>query len=236
MSEPKDMRIPMSEAKESVIPDSLTVNLTHHSFSGPLVRVIISFGDEQNEVSVPLNLLRASSRYFQKATKPEWNELRGQQDMISIEAEPQVFKAYVHWLHLSTLPCPSAGKNYEDCNKDYIFLAKLYVMGEELMDTKFQNDILDTIIATSNKSCYLPIGQPVAIIYAGTPAKSPARRLMVDFCVYSAHDDNSWTKHFPNCPKEFLVEVLGAIVKLRDTPPAGTRPWKGSHMSYHEPE
>lgn len=179
---------------------------------------------------MPRDLLRSSSEFFRKATKPEWIELRV--DALRVEFEPDLFKAYIHWLHLATVPRQSDGIDY----LDYPYLAKLYVMGEELMDVKFKNAIVDTIVAISIKHTWCPIGEAVSIIYAGTSESSKARRLMVDYCVNNANSDSSWTNEFQNCPKDFLAEVMKEMVKSRVKPVDSQKgfPRLDDLRSYHE--
>jgi hypothetical protein len=112
-------------------------------------------------------------------------------------------------------------------------LAKVYVLGEELMDVKFKNDVLDTIIATATEACYYPIGEAVAIIYEGTTTSSPGRRLMVDFLVEIA-EDSSRMDEFDNCPKEFLVDAMKALVTRRKR--LNRQPWEADCRPYHEKE
>ena len=229
MSTPKDARIPMSDAKESVTSGITCMFTDLRSISGPIVRVALSDIDKTDEVFVHLQILRSSSKFFQSATKPEWNELRDKPNTINIRVDPQVFKAYVHWLYTGNMP-----RLFDDPDDEFAFLAKLYVLGEELMDVTFKNIIIDIfVVVTVEDRCY-PIGEPVAIIYAGTPASSPARRLMVDFCAHVANvKDDSWLIEFPECPKEFLVDALTATITLRTETP-GSRPWTQSQSSYHE--
>ncbi|KAJ4291131.1 hypothetical protein N0V90_010329 [Kalmusia sp. IMI 367209] len=106
-------------------------------------------------------------------------------DQRDVQVEPKVFKAYLHWLKHATIPRPSNGPD----QNDYPFLAKLYVLGERVGDVRFKNAMIDTIIAVSVKARWCPVGEPVSIIYDGTKASSPARRLMTDFCAHNAGND-----------------------------------------------
>jgi hypothetical protein len=128
--------------------------------------------------------LSKSSQFFQRATKPEWDELRDQPGTINVEGKPDVFQHYLNWLYSGSIPCQSDDLGLVGT---YLLLAKLYVLGEELVDIKFKNCILDTFIATTSSHREYPIANCITTIYDGTPANSPARRLMVDFVVYAAH-------------------------------------------------
>jgi hypothetical protein len=124
------------------------------------------------------------------------------------------FKLYAHWLYTGTIPLPQFRK--DETTKYFETLARLYILGEALLDTKFKNEVIGAIIATSQENSYWPIGRPVAIIYNGTLPGSPARRLMTDVCAFKFQDnDTSWTNEFDNCPKEFFQDVVRAMAKQR---------------------
>ncbi|KAF2444403.1 hypothetical protein P171DRAFT_444593 [Karstenula rhodostoma CBS 690.94] len=227
MSEPTDPRISQAKAKD---------------FGGPMIRVIfapkgddpISVGQvgkaQGEELWVPLNLLRSSSQFLKAATKPEWDDLCEVKRTITLSSDPMLFKAYVHWLYMGTIPRPD--DNAPD-HKDYPFLAKLYVLGEELLDAIFKNRTIDAIIAVYIKSKLWPIGETIRIIYEGTPEGSPARRLMADGFARIAYDHPSWMKEFKNCSHDFLVDVSRAMVSVRQ-PPSGKFLDDIDHKSYHE--
>jgi hypothetical protein len=136
-------------------------------------------------------------------------------------------------LYLGTIPRPD--DNAPD-QQDFVFLAKLYVLGEELMDVKFKNMIVGTIVAVSTKSRWSPIGEAVSIIYEGTSEGSPARRLVVNYCAHNGQNNPSWTDEFKNCPYEFLVDAMKAMVCTRPSPasPEGSFPVGIEYKSYHE--
>jgi hypothetical protein len=185
-------------------------------------------GDENHKITVHQDLLIKSSKFFTKAVEPKWKDLRGDPNAIELTHIPlYTFQIYVHWLYFGTLPIDGKGKEV------FPTLAKAYVLGEELMDVKFKNDVLDTIIATAIEASYYPIGEAVAIIYEGTTTSSPGRRLMVDFLVDIAQGP-SWMDEFDNCPKEFLVDAMTALVTQRKR--LGQQPWEADCRPYHEKE
>ncbi|OAF99708.1 uncharacterized protein CC84DRAFT_1169223 [Paraphaeosphaeria sporulosa] len=191
----------------------------------------VSKAQQEKGLSVPLNLLRSSSQFLKAATKPEWDDLRDDGRTVTPRCDPVLFKTYVHWLHSGTIPRPD--DNVPDY-KDFVFLSKLYVLGEYLMDVIFKNAIIEAIIAISIKEKYCPIGEAVRIIYEGTSAGSPARRLMTDFCASNANDDPSWTDEFQNCPHEFLVDTMKALVSARPRT-SGEYPLDIKYEHYQEP-
>ncbi|KAF2444398.1 hypothetical protein P171DRAFT_32017 [Karstenula rhodostoma CBS 690.94] len=220
------------------------LQLTEHRFSGPVIRVIVKYHAEQDdrvgegkeikpiEFWVPRDLLRHSSKFFQAATKPEWDALRDKSHTVTISfIEPELFQAYIHWLYLGTIPC-TGGDNLDD-ESDHILLANLYVVGERLMDSKLKNDLLDTIANMADD--YFPGAAAICTIYEGTPPESSARRLLTDLCVWGAHaNDNSWPVEYDEYPREALLDILKAMTRLREiSVPNDHSPWH-KLQDYHE--
>jgi hypothetical protein len=189
--------------------------------------ITIVVGEKKDKVVIYKAILVESSKFFKKAVKPEWSSLRPDPDSIELEhMDLDTFKLYVHWVYFGAIKLPE-----EDVDGVYTALAKAYVLGEELMDVKFKNDTLDTIIDVLWKSDDWPFGEPVAIIYNGTIEKSPARRLMVDICACYVSIHSNRTREFKNCPKDFLLDAMTALAE-------GECNWKqlGSKSLYHEDE
>ncbi|KAF1970371.1 hypothetical protein BU23DRAFT_649934 [Bimuria novae-zelandiae CBS 107.79] len=190
--------------------------------------------DEQvEEVWVQRDLLRSSSKFFHSATKEEWNTSRDEKHSdykltlginskitrvaISLSACISLTSIAVHYLYVSTVPAP------DDTCADYrreisespareifIFLAKLYVNGEELIDLRFKNAIMETIAATANRILY------------GTTQGSSARRMMAEMYARIAHA--TWTQNFEKLLKDVIVDILSLTVKVRKAH-NDRRPW-----------
>ena len=195
------------------------------SLYGPVVTIVI--GEKKVKIVVHKAILVESSKFFKKVVKPEWGAIRPDPGIIELEhMDLEIFKLYVNWVYFGTIKLSK-----EDINDVYTALAKAYVLGEELMDVKFKNDVLDTIIDVLWKLDDWPFGEPVAIIYNGTTETSPARRLMVDVCAYYISIHSSRTQEFKNCPKDFLLDAMKALAE-------GECKWKqlGSKSLYHEEE
>lgn len=74
-------------------------------------------------------------------------------------------------------------------------LSKLYVLGERVLDTELQHAVIREIVRLSSLkdktgTRWFPIGPTVTRIYDGTPAGSPARRLMVD--THTSQGNQRW--------------------------------------------
>ncbi|KAF1970370.1 hypothetical protein BU23DRAFT_433258, partial [Bimuria novae-zelandiae CBS 107.79] len=160
-------------------------------------------------------LLCSSSKFFQAATKDEWDALRpgDQKQTVTVEFEPDLFKSYVHWLYSGTIPRPD---NDEPSFDYYEYLARLYVMGEEIMDISFKNVLLEnfaamTLRGSNNGTHRYPGRTTICIIYQGTIKESPLRRMVVG--MYSALARENW--HFQGLPEEAMVDILRAMAQRR---------------------
>ena len=192
------------------------------------MKVIV--GLEKREFFVHEKVLAASSAFLQAALKEEWRE--GQARTIKLpEEDPTTFYGYIQWLYAGKLPCQSSEK--------YCFLplAKLYVIGEKLIDDKLQDRVLDAIIATHRKEQCYPSKTTVKTIYHATPEGSPGRRLMVDmhllFGAPEAISNKNEETHL-----DFLVDLTKALLKGR-TISEKTREehlelYSGTPCSYHK--
>ncbi|KAF1973566.1 hypothetical protein BU23DRAFT_132900 [Bimuria novae-zelandiae CBS 107.79] len=217
MAPTKDHRILKSKSKE---------------FGGPTIKVIVNYEDEQDgqtektdsftqleqhakaeprQFYVPRDLLRASSKFFQAATKCEWDASRDDKHTISIVSDGDAFNSYVHWLYLGTIP--RVAEDDVPLGFDTPFLATLYVLGEQLKDAVFKNAVLETIVHMALTNLVIPSGEAVRVIYRGTSEGSPARRLIADFCSYMATD--WWCEDIDEYLEEALRDALKATVLLR---------------------
>lgn len=115
--------------------------------------------------------------------------LQDQKQTVTITNEPDVFKAYVHWLYFGTIPRLTNDDSITSAGSDYNTLAKLYVVEEESMDTCFKNVVIGNFTAVSARSYkghqIYPGARSIPIIYEGTTKDSQMRRLIAD--MYSNH-------------------------------------------------
>jgi hypothetical protein len=202
--------------------------------SGPFIKV--SVDGKTTPAIIHKDVLCATSQFFKSAAKPEWSELRAEPHDLKLPIDQpaaDAFPVYQHWLYSGKLPISG-----EPVPQVFESLAKAYALGEVLLDTRFRNDVIDTIIVTWNECRYSPIGKPVAIIYEGTPPGSPARRLVSEMCAFMFHDHPSWMNELGHCPTDFFGDVLKVMAKFRNgtLEPERPWPWEESCEGYHEKE
>jgi hypothetical protein len=97
--------------------------------------------------------------------------------------DPGVFEGYLRWL------C-ARGVDAKSGDNAHGHLARLYVLGEKLVDAKFQEAVLKELIKNVRELEKYPSTETIKIIYNGTTEGSPARHLLVDF--YACRASAKW--------------------------------------------
>jgi hypothetical protein len=159
--------------------------------------VILLVSPKEEKLVVYETYLARDSAFFKAALKKHWTE--GQTRIIKLpEESSEPMQHYISYLYGGKLPTHYQvdGSPYTaDCNLSEL-LAQLYVLGERLLNAKYQDTIIHEIFRLS-KIAYGPqkvtyyLGTPfVNVVYQGTTSQSPARRMIVDVAVY--HDSKAW--------------------------------------------
>lgn len=145
--------------------------------------------------------------------------------------EPDIIEAYLGWLHDGIVEAPASSNAFD---QTFPFLAKLYVLDEELQDSAFCNAVMDTVLKEMDKpqwsSVQLPSPKAVNTLYNGTPDGSPARDLMVDLHVkYFTFEKSDMDDY---CG-EFLPDMLVAATKAIAY--ADYKPQFRDRVKWHKP-
>jgi hypothetical protein len=170
--------------------------------------VTLHVGPTEHVMIAHASYITHNSDFFKAALKKEWIE--GQTRVIKLpDDRPDVVSHYLYYTYSKALPSASDAGAINDCNFEiiryYELLAELYVLGERLQDQSIRTAVIDSIVG-SWKDNFLITG-PANIIYCGTTAGSPARRLMVDlFLAYGAECE---LHH--RCEADFLIDVARAF-------------------------
>lgn len=139
------------------------------------------------------------------------------------DENPIIFKAYVQWLY----------SHHIDTTHDTIKWAHMYVLGERLMDLEFQDLVLETMARECSKRREYPtFGGPIDIIYNGTLAGSPARKLLVDF--YCCAGGSTWVEdedYASEAPAEFVNDLIRGLMANKKKG-KGEYPWEADRAAY----
>lgn len=104
----------------------------------------------------------------------------------------------------------------ENSAREYNDLVKAYVIGDKLLNTNFQNSVIDAIvekstIANADGQRYYPGEEAVKHVYHNTTESAAIRRLFVDMYVDTAVPN--WLHG--ELPKEFLYLVAEGLMKKK---------------------
>ena len=171
----------------------------------------VRVGPDEHGFYIHPSVISQTSDFFKAALKKEWAE--GQERIIKLpEDDPVIFETYVQWLYTGTIFC----KTREEYH-NYNLLADLYIQGEKLIDTFFQDAVVNAIVAATRSydvdgSRSWPGERTVNIIYENTTEGSPARKLMLD--IWHDQADSSWRcESTKTLTQEFLADLTFALIK-----------------------
>lgn len=191
----------------------------------------IIVGEEERTFTAHEPVLLASSVYIQRAMSGRWNESITNTIRLP-EIEPDIFAIYLYWRYFGVLPVQNTDPEAEDLE-----LAKSYVLGDRIMDTSFQNKVIeafvekrDELVLFKSRRCFSSVA--VKYIYENTLESAKVRKLLVDLYVLTC--ESSWLlscRHKDHLPHEFLVELSA---RLMDRPPRRDNPGSISAEDYFE--
>jgi hypothetical protein len=172
---------------------SEAVSLPHPRLFHPDVMIILLVGPDEQRMAVHGQLLSQDSRFFQAALKEEQLEDQGKNRVIRLPEESPIHMGY-YVEHMHGLPPPTHAlgekSHYRvpEITEHYKLLAELYVVGERRMDAKYQNQIIQELFRLVQLTGKSPGTDYANIIYQGTTAESPARRVAVDYAARCVGD------------------------------------------------
>jgi hypothetical protein len=183
-------------------------------------------------------ILTKTSDFLRAALKQEWQGPTPRPIDLTDE-DPKYFGMYVQWLYTGKVSVPrityidNGGTKVETPSSKA--LARTYVLGARLVDSAFQNAILQAIMDCADEDHCSPGLSDIGIIYAGTVALSPARKLMVDIWTHYAHEEWKLKNVVGIAGEEFANDLVQALIKRRP-PPDGTgtavAPWVKKPQNY----
>ncbi|KAF2641196.1 hypothetical protein P280DRAFT_398397, partial [Massarina eburnea CBS 473.64] len=200
--------------------------------SGEAVKVTVGSSPKQETFYIPKSVLQSSSAFLRAALKPEWAGDTCRPIDLTDE-NPTAFGIYAQWLYSGRFLFKLKGA--ADLSDNWITLAQTYVLGEKLMDTTFQNEVIDAVFAYRTQAgVCIPTYRTIKIAYEGTCAGSPMRKYLVDTYVWSVHISWTFKNIVEDTSVEFLQEVLEALVKIRPTNKRGEQaPWTKAAELYY---
>lgn len=188
-----------------------------HSFTGKTIEIRIKNKTFHIHQSVICN----TSEFFKNAVKVEWAGVEKKPIDLGNESR-DTFNIYLGWLYAKSL------YHVSYLSSTWTQLTEAYVIGEKMMDVTFQAAVMDAMIGhRTYQTQWFPTIQNINTIYDGTVEASPARRPMVNLCVW--RDGSPWknkNKLAEEMHEDFVDDLLSALLDQRK-PPAGKShaPW-----------
>ena len=181
--------------------------------------IIITVGTCEKNFFVHEEVIRASSAFLKAALSKEWKDC-GERSLKLPEADENAFKAYVQWLYTGRVLDVSLDEieGPHDHEPNFFALAKLYVFGEQILDTTFQDYIVDAIVDAikepGQQRVRVPIHPIIDLIWPNTSRGSPARRAIVDTWARFAAPQSLTPEVESN--HEFIFDLSYALLQNRD--------------------
>ena len=143
-----------------------------------------------------------------------------------------IFTIYHMWLYFGYIFTRSEDeeKNASSTSStaEWGLLFDSYIFGKKIQDSNFKDALMDAIINKINTINEFP--DRVQQVYQNTPQNSPARRLLVEACLY--YDSEAFTQMAAG-NAEYLQDVALAFMNAKKTKRDFTCPAEES-CEYHE--
>lgn len=192
-------------------------------------------------------MIRSSSSFFDKALAGEWKEALNRTVEMPSD-DPDVFAVYMHWLYCGTIPIlyhkerhSIKGDEFFSSAEHYA-LVKAYILGDKILDPRFQNAIIDAIAEKVNKEGqgrgqhYCPGSYVIRYVYENTRDLDPIRHLFA--AIYVRYGDQTWILFRQDSlkgenndnhllPPTFLLDLAAALFQNQESLPPGDSldPW-----------
>jgi hypothetical protein len=178
------------------------------------------------------------------AMQPEWAERTEDANTLDLSDDPlEIVTLYLQWLYSGQVPVIIfKGDDYDSakrsCEAGKIFstFAKAYIFGEKVMDATFHNAILLEYIETERVFRWYPEVDVIAIVYEGTTAGAPLRRLISDEIACNANGHAGWVEYFDKCSREMLADTIKNMAAVRSFSSTNltTQPTNGTYLEKEE--
>lgn len=182
------------------------------SLQGGMITIVMgSPGNRVTDFAIHRELITRRSAFIREALNKNWKEAKT--GIIRLpEDEDDIFALYHAWLYTGYIDsrgeAPDDGGIGQDndmfTSKEYEKLAKCYILGDKLLDTRFKDCTVDCILSVlrvSRKFDHSLSG----LVFDNTLAGSPLRELWLD--IYTLCGSPNWLKDSGEYPQDFLLEL-----------------------------
>ncbi|KAF2444471.1 hypothetical protein P171DRAFT_334923, partial [Karstenula rhodostoma CBS 690.94] len=160
----------------------------------PASMVTVRVGADQQTFAAHASFLCTRSDFFRTALSGErWQEAKSR--IVNLpDDNPKIFEMYLG--HVYTRKIDTARTELDDpyamdaavykatMQEEYADLFQLYVLGEKLLDNSVKDAAISAVFKRAegryNGCRCSPSTKHLALVYEGTPAGSPCRRILID--------------------------------------------------------
>ncbi|KAJ0412944.1 hypothetical protein BJY00DRAFT_320295 [Aspergillus carlsbadensis] len=182
-----------------------------------LVHVYV--GQQQHHFILQERPLREVSGLVAKALTAGNNEIMNHTVSL-VDEDPASFEMFVHWLYFRKLPVVVENEA-KDAEREYLELAKAWGLGKKLQCPKFQNDVLDALVARRNEDYDAvnihPLSETVEYVYSHTTKLSMLRNFVADMYLQEGFDNRVCLWEDPRrIPLPLLLAITDTLFDARD--------------------
>lgn len=193
--------------------------------------VTVRVGDPTTDFYIHEQLLCEHSPFFRNGMKR--GRRKAKERVIHLpDDKVKIFTIYHMWLYFGYIFTRSKDeeKNASSTSStaEWELLFDSYIFGMKIHDSNFKDALMDAIINKMNTIDKFP--EKVQQVYQNTPQNSPARRLLVEVCLY--YDSEAFIQTAAG-NAEYLQDVALAFMNAKKTKRDFTCPAEGS-CEYHE--
>jgi hypothetical protein len=207
-------------AKDAAMPTSDEGTLLPATSFHPDSMVTLLVGPDEQRMTVHGDRLARSSAYFRAALRQEW--LEGQNRTVKLPDEaPEIMQHYIEYVYSGKPPADTLTKKSDFQHAicpHYTLLAELYVLGDRRLDPRFENVIMEELFRLAQVTRRGPGIEFVEIIYQGTTANSPARRMVVDSAANCLWDYWLDLEHVDSEHAEFWRDLSKVLLMKAQNP------------------
>jgi hypothetical protein len=153
-------------------------------------------------------VLCKNSKFFQRKLSEGQTSISVDRGVLSHKGSIPAFKMYLGWLYAKKIEQPTHGVSF----------AFAYVLAQYIKDRPFQQTVLDNFIERYSHPSKFPIPAVFQILYAGTPAGTPARRFLVDLCASRSHPPDELSTLIGSMGEGMKTDLLFVLFHLRPVP------------------
>lgn len=193
-----------------------------------------AYPDNTNSFTVPECLSIETSEYFRAACRDDAWIASASRTIKLPDIEPDVFNAYLLWVHRKDLPTAPSDDAFELVEG----LVRLWLLADRLVDFRLRNAVIDGILVelgsfTTSLNVFPPeLG--VQVWSTTTPGRS-IRRLIIDYYakhVGAATVQAQVAEYHPDFTRNLLVKAIEGVKNDEEN----ICPSKRSSYFYHEYE